>query len=170
MSCVQKGGKTKWPPVCREKPHPRVDVLWARGRQAGVPAAGRAQGGEMGGSGPPVLTQTSYSSVASTSLQPGQWAGIRAASRDTGKDFSRFPKPQLLLAVPVHICSCSLGPPPALSPQGAPGGFHSGRWGGQGLLPEQTPGPWPRAGSAWLWRSPRTGCRAEPVGKCWPPP
>lgn len=48
---MQQGGKNRWLPICRERPHPWVELLWARGRQAGLLLA---WGGERGGSGPPI--------------------------------------------------------------------------------------------------------------------
>lgn len=31
---MQKGEKNRWPSVCRERPHPWVELLWTRGRKA----------------------------------------------------------------------------------------------------------------------------------------
>lgn len=97
-AAMQQGGKNRWPPVCRERPHPCVELPWTRGRQAGLLLpVGRAQDGEMGSGGHPMFTHamsttwTLYSFRCFYFFAAGQRLALERASRGMGKVSQDWP-------------------------------------------------------------------------------
>lgn len=160
QECFRGGGLTSWGAArgkeqvtacLQEKPCPCVELLWTSGRQGGHRVVRWREG---------VLD--SHEHHLFPSVLPlcclGSGLAPELASRDIGKDSSRFPKPKLLLVVLVHVCPCYPGPPPASSSPRALSVFLkedqavSVSGGGGDRAGTRGPGRVPRlsAGSAWL--------------------
>lgn len=92
---MQRGGKNRCLPICRERPHPRVELLWARGRQAGLLLA---WGSERGGRGPPIQEHATLLLLHCLGRGQHQRQQVGASGRLLKTGF----------AIPVHFCYCYL--------------------------------------------------------------